>query len=67
MGELVGLEIKPFGDASPYGMVYIKAVLLSGPNDEALFGDVNEQPRKVTLNAFGWTKQKLQMTSTSNL
>ncbi len=54
MGELVGLGNKgSFRDASPYGMVYIKAgSFVMGPNDEALFGDVNEQPRKVTLNAF---------------
>ncbi len=54
MGELVGQGNKgSFRDVNPYGMVYIKAgSFVMGPNDEALFGSVNEQPRKVTLNAF---------------
>ena len=54
MGELVGQGNKgTFRDANPYGMVYIKAgSFVMGPNDQTLFGEVNEQPRKVTLNAF---------------
>ena len=54
MGELVGQGNKGmFRDATPYGMVYIKAGSFTmGQNDQALFGGVSEQPRKVSLNAF---------------
>ncbi len=54
MGELVGVGNKgSFRDATPYGMVYIKAGSFTmGPNDETMFGGVSEQPRKVALNAF---------------
>lgn len=54
MGELVGQGNKgSFRDANPYGMVYVKAgSFIMGPNDQSVFGEVGEQPRKVTLNAF---------------
>lgn len=54
MGELVGVGNKgSFRDANPYGMVYIKGgSFMMGANEISIFGDVPEQPRKVTLNSF---------------
>lgn len=54
MGELVGTGAKgSFSDANPYGMVFIESgAFTMGPNDESLFNTKEQQPAKVTINAF---------------
>lgn len=57
-GELVGVSTKSiftkgFQENNPYGMVYIKkGAFLMGPNDQSPFGQINEAPINVTVDAF---------------
>lgn len=57
-GEVVGASSKTlfervFQEENPYGMVYVKAgSFMMGPNDQSPFGQVNDAPINVTVDAF---------------
>jgi hypothetical protein len=67
-GELVGVGNRGnFREANPYGMVFIKGgSFLMGANDQSAIGAINDKSIHVTVDAFGWIRPKLPMTSTNN-